>query len=174
MIDFLCEMVADYFVQQTTRSVKNITPSYQARLSEQYNHDSRFQMNCRKLLGDVIEYNDRVDLPVIACIALNESRFDYNAVSPDGARGIMQVIGSNIRRFPRKKDWQIAIDYLEEIGTRSKSWCHVLTEYNTGRNFCAKDKKNRSRQYAEKILACKHFVEKKAACQYFDICETQL
>ncbi|CAB5226023.1 LT_GEWL domain containing protein [uncultured Caudovirales phage] len=170
MIDFLCEMIAEHYIDMTVNSVRNITPSYQEQLYKQYGTQSKFQINCRKLLTDVVAYNDRVDLTYITCIAFNESRFTYNVVALDGARGIMQVMPSNLKKFPKKKDWQIAVDYLEQIIERSPSECHVFSEYASGSNFCSKNKTNKTRQYAKKMMECRQFLNDSVNCRYFDRC----
>lgn len=170
MIDFLCEMIAEHYIDLTVKSVRNITPSYQEQLYTQFGTQSKFQSNCRKLLTDIVAYNDRVDLTYITCIAFNESRFTYNVVALDGARGIMQVMPSNLKKFPKKKDWQIAVDYLEQIIERSPTECHVFSEYASGQNFCSKNKKNKARQYADKMKSCREFLNESVNCRYFDKC----
>jgi hypothetical protein len=170
VIDFLCEVIAEYYIMKTETKVKNITASYSAKLVSQFDTKSKFQTNCRKLLNDVEKYNDRVDLSMVTCIAFNESRFTYDIVALDGARGIMQVMPSNLKKFPKKKDWQIAVDYLEEINKRSTSLCHVFSEYASGDNFCAKSKKNKTRQYADKMIECKEYLDDAINCRYFDRC----
>jgi membrane-bound lytic murein transglycosylase MltF len=170
MIDFLCEMIAEHYIDMTVKSVKNIAPSYQEQLYTQYGTQSKFQKNCRKLLNDISAYNDRVDLTYITCIAFNESRFNYNVIALDGASGIMQVMPSNLKKFPKKKDWQIAVDYLEQIIERSSSECHVFSEYASGQNFCSKSPKNRTRKYADKMIECRRFLNESVECQYFDRC----
>lgn len=171
MIDFLCEMIAEYYVEQTQSMVKHITPSYQEKLHNQFGTQSKFQQNCRKLLTDVQNYNDRVDLTYITCIAFNESKFTYDVVALDGARGIMQVMPSNIKKFPKKKDWQIATDYLERIIEKAPTECHVFSEYASGQSFCANDKKNRTRKYANKMITCREYLNKAIHCRYFDQCD---
>lgn len=94
-----------------------------------------YEEEVKKLCG---EY--RVPLNLFWAIMRQESLFEEEAVSSEGALGLMQVLpqhyisyGENLENpFEREKNMRVSLKYLKELKEKFGEWVYVIAAYNAG------------------------------------------
>lgn len=94
-----------------------------------------YEEEVKKLCG---EY--RVPLNLFWAIMRQESLFEEEVVSSEGALGLMQILsqhyisyGENLENpFEREKNMRVSLKYLKELKEKLGDWVYVIAAYNAG------------------------------------------
>lgn len=82
----------------------------------------------------------KVPLNLFWAVMRQESLFEEEAVSTEGALGLMQVLPQNYllygedleNPFEREKNMRVSLKYLKELKERFGEWVYVISAYNAG------------------------------------------
>jgi soluble lytic murein transglycosylase-like protein len=106
----------------------------------------------------------RVPAAIVRSVAWHESRFNPEAVSPKGAKGIMQLMPASIEQyvvsdpFDPEQSLRVGSEILRKLKERHGSWESALAAYNWGTGNVSKHPARSSwpqsvRNYVDRIMS---------------------